>query len=41
MALTWKVVTADRIEFRMVVKDGQGKVFEDQEGTHTQHKGPG
>jgi uncharacterized protein (TIGR03067 family) len=38
---TWKFATADRIEFRVVLKDGKGKVLEDLEGTHTRRKGPG
>ena len=40
-AMTWKFASADRIEFRLVVKDGKGKVLEDLEGTHTRRKGAG
>jgi hypothetical protein len=39
--MTWKFASADRIEFRLVVKDGKGKVLEDLEGTHTRRKGAG
>jgi hypothetical protein len=38
---TWKFAAADRIEFRVVVKDGKRKVLEDLGGTHTRRKGPG
>jgi hypothetical protein len=38
---TWTFASADRIGFRVVVKDGKGKVLEDLGGTHTRRKGPG
>jgi serine/threonine protein kinase len=39
--LVWKFASDDRIEFRVTVKDGGGKVLEDLEGTHTRRKPPG